>query len=113
MTEPTTTSKLRNHFTTAYGLQEDQVEAMVKSASSSLCTVFAKVDALFKEGENLTEIAQLSHNLKGLLMNMGEQEWAKAASEMEALAKKGTPYNYEAEFMRVFEGMEEIIRYND
>lgn len=111
MTTAVTISKLRTHFRTTYGLNDDQIEAMLQSSSRSLNAVFDKFDTLFKKKEDLSALVQPCHNLKGLLMNMGEMEWAKRVGELEMSVKEGVEKDYQAELATVNVGLTEVRVY--
>ncbi len=111
MTTAVTISKLRTHFKTTYGLNDDQIEAMLESSSRSLNAVFDQFDTLFSEQEAFSTLVQPCHNLKGLLMNMGEMEWAKRVGELEKSVKECVEKDYQAEFTMVKIGLTEVRTY--
>jgi len=62
---------------------------MLKSSAQSLHDVFTSFDALAAEGwSDTSKIASISHNLKGVLMNMGEMEWAEKVMQIEQSAQQ-------------------------
>jgi HPt (histidine-containing phosphotransfer) domain-containing protein len=83
---PVEPSNLREHFTTTYRLNSDQVEVMLKSSALSLATTLAKLQKAIDENHGYGEISRLSHSLKGVLLNMGELEWAELARRIEKAA---------------------------
>ena len=111
MTTAVTLSKLRTHFKMTYGLNDDQIEAMLQSSSRSLNVVFDQFDTLFSEQESFSTLVQPCHNLKGLLMNMGEMEWAKYVGELEVSVKEGVEKDYQAELTTVKVGLTEVRMY--
>lgn len=113
MTTAVTISKLRTHFKTIYGLNDDQIEEMLRSSSRSLNAVFEKFDTLFIEKEDFSALVQPCHNLKGLLMNMGEMEWAKFVGDLELFVKEGLEKDYPVELDKVKEGLAEVRTYGN
>lgn len=111
MATAVTVSKLRTHFKTVYGLNDDQIEAMLQSSSRSLNAVFDKFDTLFSEEEASSALVQPCHNLKGLLMNMGEMEWAKHVGDLEVSVKEGVERDYQADLITVKAGLTEVMTY--
>lgn len=111
MTTVVTVSKLHAHFKTIYGLNDDQIEAMLLSSSRSLNAVFDQFDTLFLEQDVPSTLVQPCHNLKGLLMNMGEMEWAKRVGQLEASVKEGVVKDYQAELAVVKAGLAEVRTY--
>lgn len=107
---PIKIENLRSHFRNTYGLTEEQIEKMLISSAKSLATTLSKLyDSLEKE-EDLPELNRLGHSLKGLLLNMGEQEWAAIARHLEKSAAAGEPENYREIASSIGGGAEDIVR---
>lgn len=73
---PLSIEKLRIHFRDVYQLNESQVETMVQSSSKSLVFAMDTIDDFLKVKESHEDLVPVFHNLKGVLLNMGEEEWA-------------------------------------
>ena len=103
-----TVEELRRHFRTAYKLKEEQIDLMITSSAGSLRSIFLEVDGL-PENESLNEkIAALAHTVKGLLLNMGQVEWAEYAKEIEYTAKAGEEKDYKSMMKTLRAGLQEI-----
>lgn len=91
---PVTIPVLREHFRTTYTLDEAQVELMIQSSQLSLeVTLSAAREALLKD-ETCQSLARAAHNLKGLLLNMGEESWAQVARQIEQAAISNEEFDY-------------------
>jgi hypothetical protein len=91
---PVTIENLRKHFRTTYKLNEEQVDLMVVSSARSLQTAFLAVDEIQGNEEFCKKIAAIAHSLKGLLLNMGQHDWASYAAEIENAANTGKDCDY-------------------
>lgn len=91
---PVTIENLREHFRITYRLNEEQVDLMVVSSARSLQTVFLAVDEIRGSEELCTKITAIAHSLKGLLLNMGQHDWASYAAEIENAANTGKDCDY-------------------
>lgn len=107
---PIKIENLRSHFRNTYGLTEEQIEKMLISSAKSLATTLGQLYDSLEQKENLAELTRLGHNLKGVLLNMGEQEWADIARRLEKSAAAGEPQNYREIAGSIGKGAEEIIR---
>lgn len=74
--KPLSIEKLRIHFRDVYKLNESQVETMVQSSSKSLVFAMDTIDDFLRKKECGEGLGPVFHNLKGVLLNMGEEEWA-------------------------------------
>lgn len=91
---PVTIENLREHFRITYRLNEEQVDLMVVSSARSLQTAFLAVDEILGSEELCTKITAIAHSLKGLLLNMGQHDWASYAAEIENAANAGKDCDY-------------------
>ena len=85
---PVTLPKLRNHFKEVYGLNHTQTELMLESSSLSLVQVFENAKEVLNKANSREHLGPVIHGLKGLLLNMGENEWAAVARYVEQRLKK-------------------------
>jgi len=102
-------STLCNHFKETYGLSPAQVEVMVESSSRSLMQAFSQATAAMNTADPRQELAVVFHGLKGLLLNMGESDWAAYARETEQRLKKGEPCDYTRVLEELQDGMSAIL----
>lgn len=87
--DPVSVETLRKHFSEVYSLTDSQVEVMLESSSLSVRQALEDVHLLLSDPE--LEVASLKpffHGLKGLLLNMGESEWADFARNLEKMAEE-------------------------
>lgn len=81
---PVSLAGLREHFRKVYGLNDSQVDLMLESSSKSLHQALANAhDILSGPPADKHGMAAVFHSLKGLLLNMGEEEWASFTKEVE------------------------------
>lgn len=109
---PLVLSKLRDHFRQTYLLNETQVETMVVSSSKSLEHAFSCAGAIFKGTEPAEQLVAFFHGLKGLLLNMGESEWASYAKAIESKLAIGEPLDYAMVIGIIEKGLVEILCYD-
>lgn len=109
---PVTISVLREHFRTTYKLDEAQVELMITSSKQSLDVTLSAAREALQHEKSCGDLARVSHNLKGLLMNMGEDGWAQLARNMEKAAKAGEEIDYAGIIDRLYAGVAEITEYS-
>lgn len=103
------TEKLREHFSTTYRLKDDQIDMMLASTSKSLNASLRALYEALDEGGNLNEVSRLGHSVKGLLLNMGEPQWAEFARELENSAAKGESRDYRKLVECIHRGVEKIL----
>ena len=107
---PIKIENLRSHFRNTYGLTEEQIEKMLISSAQSMATTLSKLYDSLEKQENYPELTRIGHNLKGVLLNMGEWEWADIARRLEKSAAAGEPENYREIASSIGKGAEDIIR---
>jgi hypothetical protein len=89
--EPVTLKNLRRHFKEVYGFNLSQTEIMLESSSKSLLQAFGGVSEALKKTNPQEQLGAVFHGLKGLFLNMGENEWAAFARDVEEELKTGVP----------------------
>lgn len=104
-----TKERLRKHFREVYKLADDQIDVMLKSSAHSLSSFFSRFQDTLKKEDNLEDISKIGHGLKGLLLNLGEKEWADLAREIELSAAEGKRKNYLHLIDIIYKGVEEIM----
>jgi hypothetical protein len=105
---PVTIENLREHFRTTYKLNEEQIDLMVVSSARSLQTAFLAADDIFGSEDVCEKMAAIAHSLKGLLLNMGQFEWAGFAREIERAAKASEKCDYKEMIRRLRVGMHPV-----
>lgn len=108
MPEPVTLAALRQHFEQTYGFNPSQVATMLKSSTRSLDQVFKNISEVQKDDGSLELMAQAFHGLKGLLLNMGQEEWATYIQDIEQKLKQGIPCDIEGVVTELKAGLAEI-----
>jgi HPt (histidine-containing phosphotransfer) domain-containing protein len=105
---PIKVETLRQHFRTVYKLNEEQINLMIASSSRSLRSAFQSFDEISDDEDIYKKIMMISHSIKGLLLNMGQPEWAECAKEIEDAAKMGEDRDYKEMVQRLRLGMQEL-----
>ncbi len=100
---------VRKHFLTTYGLSEDQTDALLESTAESMNATLGSLYAALEKDSSLEEISRLGHSMKGLLLNMGEQQWAEIARELERAAARAEKRDYEKMVRIIHRGVEDIL----
>jgi HPt (histidine-containing phosphotransfer) domain-containing protein len=106
---PIEPSNLRVHFATIYRLDTNQVEIMLKSSAKSLETTLTELQKAIDGNNGYREIARLGHSLKGVLLNMGELEWAELARRIEKSAGAEEQENYRDIVGGIRSGVEKFL----
>jgi hypothetical protein len=107
---PVTIGILRQHFRTTYNFNEEQIDLMVVSSARSIQAAFLAVDEILDGEDVYGKIAVIAHGLKGLLLNMGEDEWAGYVREIENAANAGEDHDYKEMMQRLRFGLQEVSR---
>lgn len=102
---------LRDHFRSVYKLNEDQVELMIQSSVKSLCAAFSAAEEALKQGDIYTPLGQVGHSLKGLFLNMGENEWAEMARSLEQSAKARQECDFTGLIRKIRRGVARVTEY--
>ena len=90
MPDPVSIETLRKHFRDVYSLTDPQVEIMLESSSRSVRQALDEVHPLLSDPElSVASLKPFFHGLKGLLLNMGESEWAEVARSLENMVEEG------------------------
>lgn len=108
---PVCLKRLRDHFRQVYKLDEDQVEFMLKSASQSLQKCFASADQALASDDLCSALAPVAHSLNGLLLNLGEGDWAALARNIEQAATAGRTYEYAEAVDSMRQGVSAVVDY--
>tara|TARA_Y100001933_G_scaffold74916_1_gene76237 strand:- start:329 stop:724 length:396 start_codon:yes stop_codon:yes gene_type:complete len=106
---PMEPANLRVHFETTYRLDDSQVEVMLESSVKSLKATLSRLDAAIEGDHGLKEVSRLGHSLKGLLLNMGEREWADLARLIEQSAAVGEQRDYRDILRGIGQGAEKLL----
>jgi hypothetical protein len=108
---PVTIVNLREHFRVTYKLNEEQIDLMVVSSARSLQSAFLASEDIQESDEDIcVKITAIAHSLKGLLLNMGQYEWAGYAREIEYAAKAGEKREFIQMIQKLRLGMQEVSR---
>lgn len=108
---PLVLDRLREHFRRTYMLNERQVETMLVSSSKSLREALAAARQILKGIEPESNYVLIFHSLKGLLLNMGESEWAAHLREIENQLRAGEQLDHESIIGTIERGLTEILSY--
>lgn len=101
--------KLREHFRKTYKLTEDQVDILLESTAKSMSSTLNALYVAVGGDSRLEEVSRLGHSMKGLLLNMGEQQWAETARELEKAAARGEKRDYGKMVRDIHQGVEDIL----
>ena len=108
---PVCLERLREHFRQVYKFNEDQVESMLRSASQSLRKSFASAEQALASDDLCSALAPVAHCLNGLLLNLGEGDWAALARDIEQAATAGRAYEYAEAVGSMREGVSAVADY--
>jgi hypothetical protein len=105
---PVTIRSLREHFRTTYNFNEEQIDLMVVSSARSIQAAFLAIDETVDKEDACEKIAVIAHGLKGLLLNMGQNDWAGYVKDIENAAKAGRYHEYIEMVQRLRLGLQEV-----
>ncbi len=100
---------LRNHFRSIYKLADDQIDIMLASSAKSLTSSFSAIYEALDENQGLDKVYRLAHSIKGVLLNMGETQWAELAREIELAASDSEERDYRSMVKKIQCGVEDIL----
>ncbi len=100
---------LRQHFKSMYQLADEQIDLMLESSARSLRATFAEMEEIFLGTKNYQKLARQAHSMKGVLLNMGEKEWAARAREIEVAALAAEEKDYRQLIDEIRMGVCEIV----
>jgi hypothetical protein len=103
-----TLSRLRKHFRENFLLKEPQVELMLHSSAQSLLHGFERLAVGAEPSERQTLIG-VYHGLKGLFLNMGENDWAEYTRKIEEKLREGSELDHQSIATVLRRGMVEIL----
>jgi hypothetical protein len=105
---PVTIKRLREHFQATYNFNEEQIDLMVVSSAKSIQAAFLAIDETADQKGLCEKIAVIAHGLKGLLLNMGQTEWAGYVRDIEHTAKAGRNHECTEMVHRLRLGLQEV-----
>jgi hypothetical protein len=108
---PVRLANLQGHFKERYGFNSSQTEVMLTSSSKSLLEAFSNATESLKRESSGEQLVMVFHGLKGLLLNMGENDWAAFARDVEQKLQKGIPVDCERIIAELQAGMADILFY--
>ena len=100
---------LREHFRSNYNLVGEQIELMLTSSAQSLKKSLTGLYAALEQEDNFEELEKLGHSIKGVLLNMGEQEWAEEARKIELSAAAGKKVDYLGMIKNIHRGVKDVL----
>ncbi|MDK9706874.1 MAG: hypothetical protein OEL83_07455 [Desulforhopalus sp.] len=109
---PVTMAKLRRHFRDQYLLTDPQVELMLTSSSKSLEQSLENLaEGIAAKDMAVDHLKAVYHGLKGVLLNMGESEWADYTRAIEQKILAGEPLDHRRIEQILRDGMVEVLTY--
>ncbi len=108
-TTPVKVESLRRHFKNTYKLADEQIDLMLESSARSLRATFAAMEDAFLDQDFYEKVARHAHSMKGLLLNMGEKEWAERAREIEVAALDRKNMDFRQMIGEIHQGMLEVL----
>ena len=89
------------------GMEDEQVTGILKTLSSPLKETLRSVDEACGK-EDLEEIAETAHSLKGVLLNLGLDELAELAKTIELSAASGNYTNHKKNLVYLHDALQHI-----
>jgi len=80
--------KVKEYLKSELGLDEEEVLPLISTARESLREDLRKLEKSLENG-NLEDFAKVAHTVKGVLLNLGLEEEAGFAKELELKARAG------------------------
>ncbi len=108
---PVALRNLQRHFKETYGFNLSQIEIMLESSSKSLVQAFDNASEALKSDNSQEQLVPVFHGLKGLLLNMGENNWAAFARDVEQKLEGGLLADFDRIVAEMQVGMTDILFY--
>lgn len=74
--------EIREHFRDKHGFAADRIDMLLTVAQQALVQEFAAVQLAIEHGDS-EAVRCSAHTIKGMLLNIGQDKWAKVAASME------------------------------
>lgn len=84
---------------------------MIQSSRKSMEKILSDAERALQAEDPRVQLGNIGHSLKGLLLNMGEQQWAEVARDLEISAKTGEERDYSACVTILNKGMAAVMTY--
>lgn len=75
--------------------------------------IFSDAGEALQAEDPRVRLGNIGHSLKGLLLNMGEQQWAEVARDLELSAKTGEERDFPAFIAILSTGMAAVMTYGN
>ncbi len=111
-TSPVKIENLRRHFRDTYKLADEQIDLMLESSARSLQVTFAATEDAFSDKDFYEKVARHAHSMKGLLLNMGEKEWAAQARDIEVAALERVDVDFRKMIDKIHQGVLEVVGFS-
>lgn len=100
---------IRAHMRSQFGLSEAQIDAMLPSFMNTLAGYLRELGSHFSAGDQ-DGVSRVAHTTKGALLNLGLNDQAALAKEIEQGAKAGAPLvDLEPDFKEMRAGLESLL----
>ncbi len=80
--------QIRGHFADSFQLTENQVNSLIFSSAMTISENIESIEHALQQG-NYTEVTKIAHTIKGTLLNLGLNELAGKALELESASRAG------------------------
>ncbi len=84
---------------------------MILSSQKSLEATFIAAREALLAADVASQLVKVVHNLKGVLLNMGEPRWAELARDIEVAATNNDDKDYAAAIKVLVDGVVDITTY--
>ena len=100
---------IRAHMKSQFGLSKAQVDALLPSFMNTLAGYLRELGSHFSAGDQ-DGVGRVAHTTKGALLNLGLNDQAALAKEIERGAKAGAPLvDLESDFKEMKAGLESLL----
>jgi HPt (histidine-containing phosphotransfer) domain-containing protein len=100
--------QVKGHLRTTYLLEDEQIDHMLATAAVTLAKNLSNAETALKNSD-YKELSDAAHSLKGSLLNLGLDDFARTAKEIEINAKENKKIDYQELLSGLHKGLAELL----
>jgi HPt (histidine-containing phosphotransfer) domain-containing protein len=106
--EPVTTQTVREHLAQTYKLDSDTITHMMQGLKDSMVAELTSAEESLLQN-NFPELTRVAHTIKGSLLHLGANSWAKLAEEIEFAARAEEEKDYTLCLQELQAGLAQLL----
>jgi HPt (histidine-containing phosphotransfer) domain-containing protein len=106
--EMTIQEQVRHHLQTVYQLEDEQITALMSAACKSLADNLSAADTALCDRDDQA-LGTAAHSLKGSLLNLGLEDLAAMAAEIESGVRQGRDMDVSSLLARIHHALKGFL----